>query len=102
MALDRAWFIIQPNTAVQRIVVRCSPPDVMEDVERQLLGCFPVADDPHDQRKDDAVRPLVKRMKGEPISCGDGPYISPTHSFSETTFFDLAAIENIAKGSPGE
>jgi hypothetical protein len=45
------------------IVARRFSPYVMEDIERNFFGRLSIHDYPHDQRKNDPMRSLVKRMQ---------------------------------------
>ena len=45
----------------------------MEHIERDFFGGFSIRGYPHDQRKNDAMRLLVKRMQCALITAGNGP-----------------------------
>ena len=44
----------------------------MEDVQRHLLGRFPIGGNAHDQRKHDAMSPFVQRIQRALIARRDG------------------------------
>jgi hypothetical protein len=52
----------------RRIVRRRSSSHVLEHVEGQYFGGFPIADGPRNPREDDAVRLRVERMQRELIA----------------------------------
>ena len=69
----RARLVHDPaeHRAVRGVVTRRAPPDVVEDVDGELFSGFPVGRDSHDQREDDAMRPLVERMQRELVARGN-------------------------------
>ena len=69
----RARLVHDPaeHRAVRGVVTRRAPPDVMEDVDGELFSGFPVGRDSHDQREDEAMRPLVERMQRELVARGN-------------------------------
>ena len=69
----RARLVHDPaeHRAVGGVVARGAPPDVMEDVDGELLGGFPVGRDPHDQGEHHAMSPLVEGVQRELIARGN-------------------------------
>ena len=69
----RARLVHDPaeHRAVRGVVTRRAPPDVMEDVDGELFGGFPVGRDSHDQGEDEAMSPLVERMQRELVARGN-------------------------------
>jgi hypothetical protein len=45
----------------------------MKDIERDFFGSFSIHDDPHDQRKNDSMRLLVKGIQCVLIAARDRP-----------------------------
>jgi len=60
------------DRSVDRIIGRGFSPHVTEHIEREFFGIFPIRDYPHDQRKNDSMRSLVKRMQCTLVTAGDG------------------------------
>src|SRR5262249_48302852 len=74
-AIDRprARLVHDPaqHRGVRGVVTRRAPPDVMEDIDRELFSGFPVARDSHDQSEDDAMGHLIERMQRELVASGN-------------------------------
>jgi len=70
----RARLIHDPSDdgSAGRIVSRRSSPNVVEDIQAQFFGGFPVVRYPDDQRKNDSMRLCVKRMQCKLIASGNG------------------------------
>jgi hypothetical protein len=69
----RARLVHDPaeHSAVRGVVTRRAPPHVMEDVDCQLLGGFPVGRDAERYGEDHTMRSLVKRMQRELVARGN-------------------------------
>lgn len=72
VADDGLSFVSAKNRAGRRVICSRSSPDVMENVDGQLIRSVPVGSDPHDQRECDGVGPLIQSAKRNLISRGDG------------------------------
>src|SRR5689334_20548020 len=59
------------HCAVRRVVPRCAPPDIMEDIDCDLFSGFPVGRDSHNQSKDEPMSHLVEGMKRELVTRGN-------------------------------
>ena len=85
------------DRTTRRIVRRRCSPHIVEHVERQFFGGFPIAEDPHDPREDDAVRLRVQRMQRELIAFGNG-LDEPDPRALGYRHLRIVGIEHIAEG----
>ena len=70
----RARLIHEPSKyrATLSVVRRRSPPDVVEDVERDLFGAGMVAENAHDQGEHQPVGAVVERSQSKLIARSNG------------------------------
>src|SRR5262249_9525487 len=60
------------DRSVSRIIGRGVSPHFIEHIERDFFGSFSIRDYPHDQRKNDSMRLLVKGMQCTLVTAPDG------------------------------
>jgi len=60
------------DRSVSGIIGRGFSPHFIEYIERDFFGGFSIRGYPHDQRKNDSMRLLVKGMQGTLVTAGDG------------------------------